>query len=136
MVCNKLKKRKPVFIKRKWNHVVFSRATILSFHPVSFQVKSGSRSNGNEWIISHFLDLKNCSLTIRCCLISYPGHCLRFFGFRDSLFLTIHPYHPLLPSGLLACILCPHGADVSKLLLVRQHWHIHVYFGFIAYQPL
>ena len=27
-------KRKPVFIKRKWNHVVFSWATILSFHPV------------------------------------------------------------------------------------------------------
>ena len=33
MVYNK--KRKPVFIKRKWNHVVFSRATILSFHPVN-----------------------------------------------------------------------------------------------------
>ena len=32
MVCNK--KRKPVFIKRKWNHVVFSITTILSFHPV------------------------------------------------------------------------------------------------------
>ena len=30
----KKKKRKPVFIKRKLNHVVFSRATILSFHPV------------------------------------------------------------------------------------------------------
>ena len=28
-------KRKPVFIKRKWNHV-FSRATILSFHPVFY----------------------------------------------------------------------------------------------------
>ena len=27
-------KRKPVFIKRKWNHAVFSRVTILSFHPV------------------------------------------------------------------------------------------------------
>ena len=27
------KKKKTVFIKRKWNHV-FSRATILSFHPV------------------------------------------------------------------------------------------------------
>ena len=27
-------KRKPVFIKRKWNHVVFSRETILSFHSV------------------------------------------------------------------------------------------------------
>ena len=27
-------KRKPVFNKWKWNHVVFSRATILSFHPV------------------------------------------------------------------------------------------------------
>ena len=32
MECNK--KRKPVFIKRKWNHVVFSRVTILLFHPV------------------------------------------------------------------------------------------------------
>ena len=31
MVCNK---KKTVFIKRKWNHVVFSRTTILSFHPV------------------------------------------------------------------------------------------------------
>ena len=28
------KKRNPVFIKRKWNHVTFSRATILSFLPV------------------------------------------------------------------------------------------------------
>ena len=28
------KKGKPVFIKRKWNHVVFSRVTILSFRPV------------------------------------------------------------------------------------------------------
>ena len=28
------KKRKPVFIKREWNHVVFSWATTLSFHPV------------------------------------------------------------------------------------------------------
>ncbi len=27
-------KRKPVFIKWKWNHVIFSRATILLFHPV------------------------------------------------------------------------------------------------------
>ena len=27
-------KRKPVFIKRKWNHVVFSRVTILSFDPL------------------------------------------------------------------------------------------------------
>ena len=27
------KKRKPVFIKQKWDHVVFSRPTILSFHP-------------------------------------------------------------------------------------------------------
>ena len=28
------KKRKPVFIKWKWNHVVFSKVTILSFHPI------------------------------------------------------------------------------------------------------
>ena len=33
MVCNK--KRKAVFIKRKWNHVVFSKEPILSFHPVA-----------------------------------------------------------------------------------------------------
>ena len=39
MVCNK-KKRKLVFIKRKWNHVVFSWATILSFHPVEGSYRS------------------------------------------------------------------------------------------------
>ena len=33
-VKKKKQKKKTVFIKRKWNHVVFSRATILSFHPV------------------------------------------------------------------------------------------------------
>ena len=33
-------KRKPVFIKRKWNHVVFSRAKILSFHPVEGSYRS------------------------------------------------------------------------------------------------
>ena len=33
-------KRKPVFIKRKWNHVVFSRVTILSFHPVEGSYRS------------------------------------------------------------------------------------------------
>ena len=32
-----LQKKKPVFIKQKWNHVVFSRATILSFHPVYYK---------------------------------------------------------------------------------------------------
>ena len=34
--ATKKQKKKPVFIKLKWNHVVFSRATILSFHPVFF----------------------------------------------------------------------------------------------------
>ena len=41
MVCNK--KRKPVFIKRKSNHVVFPRATILSFHPVFLILNSVSK---------------------------------------------------------------------------------------------
>ena len=36
MVCNK--KRKPVFIKWKWNHVVFSKATILLFHLINMMV--------------------------------------------------------------------------------------------------
>ena len=43
-------KRKPVFITRKWNHVVFSRATILSFHTVViivyyFQIRNRKEHN-------------------------------------------------------------------------------------------
>ena len=34
------KKRKPVFIKQKWNHVVCSKATDLSFHPVEVSYRS------------------------------------------------------------------------------------------------
>ena len=33
-LVDSLQQKKNVFIKRKWNQVVFSRATILSFHPV------------------------------------------------------------------------------------------------------
>ena len=40
----KKKKRKPVLIKRKWNHVVFSRETILSFHPVYVEKMDFSES--------------------------------------------------------------------------------------------
>ena len=39
MVCNK--KRPPVFINRKWNIFVFSRVTILSFHPVEGSYRFG-----------------------------------------------------------------------------------------------
>ena len=35
------KKRKPVFIKRKWNHVVFSRVTTLSFPPPTVVERTG-----------------------------------------------------------------------------------------------
>ena len=38
MVCNK--KRKTVLIKWIWNHVVFSRVTILSFDPVEGSYRS------------------------------------------------------------------------------------------------
>ena len=41
-------------------------------------------------------------------------------------FLSIHPYHPSLPTGLPNDILCPHCADVSKFMLVEQYWHFHV----------
>ena len=34
LVDGQQQKKKMVFIKWKWNHVIFSRATILSFHPV------------------------------------------------------------------------------------------------------
>ena len=40
-------KRKSVFIERKWNHVVFSRATILSFHNVE--------STQSVWKKLHFI---------------------------------------------------------------------------------
>ena len=56
MVCNKKKKKeKPVFIKRKWNHVVFSRATILLFNPVldaalfNTQQGKGKMEQSSEW---------------------------------------------------------------------------------------
>ena len=42
------------------------------------------------------------------------------------LSLTIRPYQSLLSLGHLNYILCPHSADVNKLLLVGQHWHVHV----------
>ena len=41
LVDGQQKERKPVFIKRKWNHVIFSRATILSFHPVLSVLRFG-----------------------------------------------------------------------------------------------
>ena len=48
--------------------------------------------------------------------------------FPDSFFLSlsIHPYHSSLLAGLLGCILCLDRADISKSLLVGQHWHVHV----------
>ncbi len=49
------KKRKPVFIKRKWNYVVFSRTTILSFHPVDIQ-----------FTINIFIFNESCLLIFLC----------------------------------------------------------------------
>ena len=40
-------KKKPVFIKRKWNYVLFSRATILSFHTVI--VPKTWRGKDSQW---------------------------------------------------------------------------------------
>ena len=40
LVDGQWEKKKPVFIKRKWNHVVFSRVIILSFHPVEGSYRS------------------------------------------------------------------------------------------------
>ena len=47
----KKKKRKPVFIKRKWNHVVFSRATILSFNHVLSQPTGPTKTISNITVI-------------------------------------------------------------------------------------
>ena len=41
------KKEKLVFIKRKWNHVVFSRVIILSFHPVIGKKNSADRHSSS-----------------------------------------------------------------------------------------
>ena len=44
-----------------------------------------------------------------------------------SLTLSIYTYHP----SLLACfpnyILCPYRVDVDRVLLIIQHWHVHVF---------
>ena len=38
----------------------------------------------------------------------------------------IHPYHLLLSVSRQSYILCPHRADVSKFLLISQHWSVCV----------
>ena len=43
-----------------------------------------------------------------------------------SLSHSICLYCSSLPAGLPNYILCLHRADVNKLLLVNQHWHVHV----------
>ena len=58
MVCNK--KSKPVFIKQKWNHIVFSRATILSFHSVCIL-----RYQLHLFPITHYFLLNNMQIKYR-----------------------------------------------------------------------
>ena len=79
--------KKPVFIKRKWNHVVFSRATILSFHhrmdyfaskvrPYQIAGRIGPKSDGNEEVlhISH-ISRNEVSLSDQLSLIPrYSGY--------------------------------------------------------------
>ena len=65
MVC--IKKRKPVFIKRKWNHVVFSRATILSFHPVFFVIYL--QSGLNQQMISLFKVFDQMPISVTLCVL-------------------------------------------------------------------
>ena len=45
---------------------------------------------------------------------------------RISLALSICPYHPSLPAGLLDYILCLQRAVVGNFLLVGQNMHAHV----------
>ena len=42
------------------------------------------------------------------------------------LALSIRPYHPSFPEDLSDYILCPYKSVVSKVLLVGQHWHVHL----------
>ena len=58
MVCNK--KRKPVFIKRKWNQVVFSGATILSFHLVHIYIYIYSLSDSFSTLSDEALEYSDC----------------------------------------------------------------------------
>ena len=67
----KKKKRKPVFIKRKWNHVVFSRVTILSFHPVEDSYRSWDLYTTGQLVDGlqqkkktgfHLTEMKSCRL--------------------------------------------------------------------------
>ena len=43
-----------------------------------------------------------------------------------SLFAIICSYQPLLFVSLLGGIKCPHRADRYKVLMVSQHWCVHV----------
>ena len=101
MVCNK--KRKLVFIKRKWNHVVFSRATILSFHPVEVLPVMKVKVNGMDWIA---LVDSGCSSSIvsgmlcrpkvwkRTAILTAGRKCLLSHGV-GSIILTVTNRNPL-----------------------------------------
>ena len=64
------KKRKPVFIKQKWNHVVFSRATMLSFHPVFNLRRDG------PWMVSVLFNSSFQVFQWEHVLLSTPSDCL------------------------------------------------------------
>ena len=48
--ATKKKKENRFFIKRRWNHIVFSWATILSFHPVVLDIFSHFHAVGDNSI--------------------------------------------------------------------------------------
>ena len=62
------KKKNPVFIKRKWNHVVFFRAIILSFHPVlilSWRLRT--KNLILSWAYRYYTLILYSSSNLQCC---------------------------------------------------------------------
>ena len=82
-------KRKPAFIKQKWNHVVFSRATILSFHPVD-KLKWDFEHiiDKLSWVFEHVTDqpdfnyCKTIQLTFHYLIVAF------FFFFSGILYIS------------------------------------------------
>ena len=72
-------------------------------------------NRSNKWVI--------CSNFIQLLCITTINMSLSYAASMDFDSFAIHPNHPLIPAGLLDCILCPYGA-VVKFLLVGQHLHV------------
>ena len=107
-------KRKSVFIKRKWNHVVFSKATILLFHPVKGSYRSWDLDTTDQ-LVDGLQQKKENRFSLDGIVSSFLGRQL----YRSILYVL-----QWVPSDVVVNVLdCDIVVNEFKL-----HLHYYVYF--------